>query len=467
MFEPRNKNLSGVQRRRWGGVYVTKRAEALRQAVVTIAGALVSFALIYPLCVRFGAGASPAVLAVALAIGLGRGDQPADASSLLRKLVALPLVALAAAAVGLTLVAQPLAGAILFTAGIVLSIWLRNFGARGREVGRVVALPFITMLVVPVGIDSQAGPAVTAAFVIAAGAVAMICASILSRIASRTGFLRRPTEPRFVPPPREARATGLPVATRMALQMLVALALAFGIGFLLLPAHWSWVVLSAFIVCSGAIGRGDAIYKGILRVAGAACGTLAAALLQAVAPRNAVEDAVLIFALLFAGIYLRAFSYAYWAACVTLVFALLQGDQHGAAFATFALRLGGIAIGALCAIAATWFVFPIRTEQVVRRRVADALAALRGIVAAGGTGDPWHPRHAAMLDHHASELDRVAPPVRLHRRVIGSKSGADHPATLIERAQELLALARSESTDRAHLGAKMRSLGSLLRGEKD
>jgi len=150
-----------------------------------------------------------------------------------------------------------------------------------------------------------------------------------------------------------------------------------------------------------------------------------------------------------------------------LVFALLQGDQHGAAFATFALRLGGIAIGALCAIAATWFVFPIRTEQVVRRRVADALAALRGIVAAGGTGDPWHPRHAAMLDHHASELDRVAPPVRLHRRVIGSKSGADHPATLIERAQELLALARSESTDRAHLGAKMRSLGSLLRGEKD
>ena len=32
--------------------------------------------------------------------------------------------------------------------------------------------------------------------------------------------------------------------------------------------------------------------------------------------------------------------------------------------------------GALCAVAATWFVYPIRTEAVVRRRVADVLAAL-------------------------------------------------------------------------------------------
>jgi uncharacterized membrane protein YccC len=39
----------------------------------------------------------------------------------------------------------------------------------------------------------------------------------------------------------------------MALQMAVALSAAFAAGFLVFPDHWGWCVLTAFIVCSGAL----------------------------------------------------------------------------------------------------------------------------------------------------------------------------------------------------------------------
>ncbi len=215
---------------------------------------------------------------------------------------------------------------------------------------------------------------------------------------------------------------GLTPTTRMALQMLVALALAFAIGMPLFHQHWSWVVLTAFIVCSGAIGRGDAIYKALQRFGGAIGGTLVAAVISRI-PLNGIESTALIFVALFFGIWLREINYAYWAACATLIFALLQGSAGIDPLPLFLIRVLAIVVGSLCAIAATWFVFPIRTEHVVRRRVADARDALR----AG----------AALRDlhfHHA-QLERVAPPVRLHRRVFGEAKDGKHPATLIEKMQ--------------------------------
>lgn len=209
----------------------------------------------------------------------------------------------------------------------------------------------------------------------------------------------------------------------MALQMLVALALAFAIGMPLFREHWSWVVLTAFIVCSGAIGRGDAIYKAIQRFGGAVGGTLVAALFARIALPSGTGSAALIFVVLFIGIWLREINYAYWAACATLIFALLQGSQGADPLPLFVVRVIAIVAGALCAIAATWFVFPIRTELVVRRRVADARDALRA-------GARVRDLHA-----HLAQLDRVAPPVRLHRRVFGEPKDGKHPATLIDLMQ--------------------------------
>jgi len=232
------------------------------------------------------------------------------------------------------------------------------------------------------------------------------------------------------------------VPTRMALQMLVALALAFAIGMFAFPQHWSWVVLTAFIVCSGAVGRGDAIYKGLLRVGGAVGGTLIAAVLSRIAVPNGTVNAVIIFVVLFFGIWLRTINYAYWAACATLIFALLQGSQGADPGPLFAVRVLCIVIGALCAIGATWFVYPIRTELLVRRRVADARAALRDVVR--GTGDH-------NLEHHLAQLERVALPVRLHRAVFGARGDTPHPATLIDETQAQLRTVIERPRVRVHI----------------
>jgi riboflavin-specific deaminase-like protein len=230
----------------------------------------------------------------------------------------------------------------------------------------------------------------------------------------------------------------LSVQTRMALQMLVALALAFTFGMRVFDQHWPWVALTAFIVCSGAVGRGDAIYKGMLRLGGAIGGTLVAALVSRL-PLNGVESATLIFVVLWLGIWLRNINYAYWAACATLIFALLQGSAGIDPLPLFAIRLLAIVAGALCAIVATWFVYPIQTEQLVRKRVGEARDALRA-----GAG-------VRELHFHLAQLERVAPPVRLHRRVFGEREGGKHPATLIELMQGRLRAAIERAKVRVYI----------------
>ncbi len=61
---------------------------------------------------------------------------------------------------------------------------------------------------------------------------------------------------------------------------------------------------------------------------------------------------------------------------ITLTLALLQDYLGMPSESALLLRLGGIAVGALAGVAAAWFVFPIPTDGVLRRRMGEALAAL-------------------------------------------------------------------------------------------
>jgi hypothetical protein len=147
----------------------------VKRALVAIVGVLASFGAMYAICTHLGANISPAILAAALAVGLARRPQRFDARETLVRLATLPLVALAAGIVGLTIRALPPLGAVLFCAGITLSIWLRNFGERASAVGRTIALPFIAMLVVPLRPETSLGPVIGALLVIAAGVIAIAC----------------------------------------------------------------------------------------------------------------------------------------------------------------------------------------------------------------------------------------------------------------------------------------------------
>ncbi|HTZ54454.1 MAG TPA: hypothetical protein VMB20_05275 [Candidatus Acidoferrum sp.] len=151
----------------------------MKQAALAMAAVLASFGIMYLLCTRAGVNASPAILAAALAVGLARKPEQLEARAILARFLMLPLIGLAAAAVGLAFRALPPLGAVLFCVGIALSVYLRNFGERASALGRTIALPFITMLVVPVQVNSAAHPGLGALLVLAAGASAFMCTAVI------------------------------------------------------------------------------------------------------------------------------------------------------------------------------------------------------------------------------------------------------------------------------------------------
>jgi hypothetical protein len=428
--------------------------KALIDAVPAMAGTLASFLITYALCVRLGTNASPAVLSAALCLGISRAPERHGFVALLRRCIAVPVIALGVSLIGVTFLHAPVAGAVLFTLGMSASVALREYGRVSRAMGRTIALTLISMLVVPVAIDRSAGVGVTIALLLVAAIVAQLCAWGANALANGAGVT--PVADAAPPRRKKPETSRLPATHRMALQMLVALSLAFAIGMAAFRLHWPWVVLSAFIVTSGAIGRGDALYKALLRVAGAIAGTLVAGLLTFVHVGNSVEYAALIFAVLFVGIWLRQINYAYWAACATLLFALLQGPQSAPGLALFGTRVLCILLGAACGVAATWFVVPIRSSHVVRRRLADAMGDM-GDVLTGETRD---------LEHHAAQLERIAPAWRLHRAVLARKAPHAHPATWIERAHALLAHMRGPDFDRRKARTELRGLRDDVFGER-
>jgi hypothetical protein len=318
-----------------------------------------------------------AVLGVLLCLSLSRSHLERARHGRIEAALALPLVGLAAIGIGVLLHRLPALGALLFVTAISLSIWLRRLGAVAARLGSLISLPFVALLVTPPVSAAPDSPVPAFALPIVVGMLALFWVTALHTIARRAGLSLPTAQPRPAPvgAPR-AGALRPDASTRMALQMAATLGLAFAIGHVFFPARWSWIVLTAFIVASGNRGRIDVAYKSVLRVAGAAAGTLVSLLVSQRAGGHDAGTIALILAALFAGTWLRPFGYAWWALFVTIAFALLQGFSGGSATSMLAQRLEEIVIGAAIAVACAWFVLPVRSSAVLRRRLADALAAL-------------------------------------------------------------------------------------------
>ena len=394
---------------------MTLIVRSLREALLTFAALLATLA-----CSQWLApGAASAVLAGVLALSLARSHLAGERDGRLEALVALPLVSLASVGVGGLLRHAPWAGAALFVAAMSASIWMRRFGLMGRRVGSLFALPLVTLLVVP-HLSREGGGAVARVLVpvgVAVAALAWVTAA--EALGRRLGWMA-PVPPASADdeaPRATAGGTPRPPAhTRMALQMAAALAASFVVGELMFPAHWSWIVLTAFIVNSGNRGRQDVVYKSALRVLGAAAGTVAAVALAGTASLQGAPAAALILGCVFLGVWLRPLGYGWWALFVTLALALLQGLQPRDVppLALLAQRLVEIAIGAVLGVAAAWFVFPIRSTDVLRRRIADTLAAM-GQALDSGNADRRPERIAATI----AQVEQLRPSFHARRIVLG------------------------------------------------
>ncbi len=327
--------------------------------------------------VAIAPGPGPAVLAVVLCLSLSRSQLDRDLRGRVEAAIALPIVGVAAVGVGLLLHHARWFGASVFVAGMFLSIWLRRFGPMARRAGSLIALPFVVLLTTP---HIRAAPASTIPaplLPIFIALLALLWVGVLHALARRARFLPPAPAPER-PASASAHASSLrPMAsTRMAIQMAAALTVSFMVGYVFFTERWAWIVLTAFIVNSGNRSRLDVAYKSVLRVLGAAAGTLIALTLTLHLGSHDMTTVVLMLAAIFLGVWLRPLGYAWWALFVTLALALLQGFGGSTAPHILWPRLEEIVIGAVIGVASAWFVFPVRSTAVLRRRVADALAAL-------------------------------------------------------------------------------------------
>ena len=382
----------------------------LRDAVLNMLAILATLACALALDPQPGIG----ILAVVLCLSFSRSQLDHDLRGRLEAAIVLPLIGVVALGIGSLLLHQRWLGALVFVAGMFASVWLRQFGTKLRRASSLVGLPLIVIVMTPHIPTHQTGsmPAWLVPIVVALLALAWV-----ATVHALGRWLN-------VLPQRQGPAATLPVAvapksdmrpnptTRLALQMAVGIGGAFVVGFLFFPQRWAWIVLTTFIVSTGNCGRLDVAYKCALRVLGAGAGTLLALPLSLHAGHHDASTIAMILAAVFVGLWLRPLNYAWWALFVTMALALLQGFEGTSAQSMLALRLEEIAIGAAIGLASAWFVYPLRSTAVLRRRIADVLALLADAFDPNTPGPGLEVINAAF-----SRLREVAPSFRALRRV--------------------------------------------------
>jgi len=376
------------------------------------------------------------VLGVVLALTLSRTNGKVHGSrrwAELRRLGIVAVVAAGAGTVGTLMIQHVVLGDVLFTVAVSVAIWLRRFGPLGRTLGTLISLPFISLLVAPAA--PTFGAAHTAWTAAVAG-IALTYVTAFALIGRRLHWI--PPAPTEEAAPARASTTRISASTRMAVQMAVGVGLAFFVGHQVFGQHWPWVVVTAYITASGNRGRGDVVYKGVLRLVGASVGTIAATVLANAFDPGDRWAVVAIFTVVAVAHWLRGWNYAFWAAGVTAALALLYGYSGVSGLSLLADRLGAVCVGAIIAVGSAWLVLPVRTTAVLKRRVADTLAELSDFLTAARRRD-----HQGLADQHrrlaatVAGVEQLAPTIHAHRFASTWWSSRPHPADAVRGVRAL------------------------------
>jgi len=381
---------------------------ALVEAMATLLAVLATLASVR----MFDPSSGAMVLAAVLCLSLARSQLDRDLRGRLEAAWTLPLLGLAATGVDLLLHRLPWAGALVFTAGIALSIWLRRFGRMARRAGSLIAVPLVAILTTPYAPHDSIAVAPQWLVPILIALLALLWVGVVHALFRVAGWLPPALAAQAAESVRESTLRPSPAA-RMALQMSTALACAFTLGFVCFGAHWAWPVLTAFIVNSGNRGRLDVLHKSLLRLGGALAGTLVAGLVPRWLYAHDSAAVALILGALFIAVWLRPIGYAWWALFVTLIVALLQDYLGAPSESALLLRLVGIASGAVLGVAAAWWVLPVRSHDVLRRRIGQALEGLSAAL------DPTQAlRDDRALRRDLAAVEELAAPFRSGRLLL-------------------------------------------------
>jgi hypothetical protein len=266
--------------------------------------------------------------------------------------------------------------------------------------------------------------------------------------APRTGVTR----------PAERAPASPGVYTRLAAQSATALVLAFAAGQLLFPVHWPWTVVTVITVSFGARSRGEVVVKSLQRLAGALAATSLVTPFAATVARQPGLAVLLILAILGTGLYLRQRSYVWWPAAMTSALALLYGLLgQGGDSTVLRERLLAIIVGGACAILPAALLAPIRTRDLVRKRTAECLRAMRDCL----TAAPVSVAAVRAAEVALADLRTAAQPLLLTRRIRPTREAA-WVAELSACAPALRALPFEPDSGRG-IGEVLATVGRELR----
>ncbi len=301
------------------------------------------------------------VLAVVLSLSLARAQRHADTRQRLSALVLIPVVAAGATLLGRLMSVHLAYGSAVFTVLMAVPIWIRRYGPYATRIGTLATLPLVALLVLPrPALPPRAEGALAGwAWSVLVGLLAAVSVWSVQGAADRFG-MGGPEGVAAAPRRRRSSRLRPRPSTRMAVQMALAVGAGFVVGKAVFGTHWPWVVFTAILVGSGNRGRRDVLRKGLERLAGACGGTVLTAVGATPSGVGGTPCVVLIFLVLAVALWLRPRGYAYWAAGATAALALLYGYFGQDAQDLLPTRLGAIVVGAALAVAAAWWVLPVR-----------------------------------------------------------------------------------------------------------
>jgi uncharacterized membrane protein YccC len=168
--------------------------------------------------------------------------------------------------------------------------------------------------------------------------------------------------------------------TRAAIQMGIALGVATALGDLVSPGRYYWAVIAVFVTFMGANNSGEQTRKAIFRVAGTVIGIVIGSLLVDAVGHHADWSIAVVLVSFFLGMYLMRVNNTFFVIAITVIVSQLYQELHEFSNALLLWRLAETSLGAVVAMVVVTFVFPLRTQRVLRVAFRTHVRAIATLV---------------------------------------------------------------------------------------
>jgi Fusaric acid resistance protein-like len=220
-----------------------------------------------------------------------------------------------------------------------------------------------------------------------------------------------------------------------ALQVTLASLAAMAGGMALSPQRWFWAVITVYVVFLNTRTRGDALHKGLHRVAGTLVGLFGGLLIAVSIEGNHAAECAIMLIGVFGIYYFYSVSYSLAIFCVTVLLGMIYGMLGTPLEQLLLLRLEETAIGVLAAGLAASFVLPTPIRHQVRLSGLQVLRSLRDValtsLAALEGGSRLAPIEAMRrLDRQMGDLRLAFAPLSAGRFIM-RRARAERPLTAL------------------------------------